>query len=74
MPADGISPPRKGDFGTSRRAAWRSGYINNSTGRKGHDRLWRLADVGRFGRPRPVARHCGHPRRRGWIRAGQGRL
>jgi hypothetical protein len=41
MPADGINlPPKKGDFGTSRGAARRLGYINHATGRKGHDRLW----------------------------------
>ena len=36
MPADGISlPPTRGDFGTSRWAARRLGYINGTTGRKG---------------------------------------
>jgi hypothetical protein len=35
MPADGISLPPKGDFGTSRGAARRLGYINGATGRKG---------------------------------------
>jgi hypothetical protein len=39
MPADGISLPlKRGDFGTSRWPAWRLGYINSATGRRGHDR------------------------------------
>jgi len=46
MPADGISLPQtKGNFGTSRWAARRLGYINLVTRRKGHDRYWHLADM-----------------------------
>ncbi|MGB7833128.1 MAG: tripartite tricarboxylate transporter substrate-binding protein, partial [Xanthobacteraceae bacterium] len=45
MPADGISLPPKKDFGTSRGAARRLGYINSTTGRKGHDRFWHQADI-----------------------------
>jgi hypothetical protein len=36
MPADGISmPPKKGDFGMSRWAGSKVGYINHATERKG---------------------------------------
>jgi hypothetical protein len=40
MPADGISLPRKGDFGTSRWAARRLVYINHATGRKDARQPW----------------------------------
>jgi hypothetical protein len=45
MPADGISLPPKREFGTSRWAARRLGYIKGDTRRKGHDRLWHEADM-----------------------------
>src|SRR5262245_4705237 len=47
MPADGIGLPPKRDFGTSRWAARRLGYINQMAGRKGHDRLWHGSDLTR---------------------------
>jgi len=44
-PPRGMMAASKSDFGTSRRAAQGLGYINCSTGRKGHDSLWPEGEV-----------------------------
>jgi hypothetical protein len=45
-PADGTgAAARNRDFGTSRGAARRAGYINDAARRKGYDRVWHVSDV-----------------------------
>jgi L-fuconolactonase len=45
-PADGTGAAAQNrNFGTSRGAARRAGYINDAAGRKGYGRLWHVSDV-----------------------------